>query len=171
MKGEAHRKSNLLMQDYRYVNCEEGTSQYDSIVFQKGEPVDAIYVPATLAVDRGNPLIEALPPFRSEGQIDAVYTRSLLGYDRDAVKSMSLYAKISQIRDLRRVRFPMLFHARLEQEFHSLLTAGSSICNYTSIIISFRILIYCKFAIHSYHFTYILLWRIHHIINFRINHS
>lgn len=49
------------MAKYNYVTCEEGVSQYDDYDLNEHRIVPARYVEAKLAIDAGNPYIEALP--------------------------------------------------------------------------------------------------------------
>ena len=49
------------MAKYNYVTCEEVVSQYDDYDLKEQRIVPARYVEAKLAIDTGNPYIEALP--------------------------------------------------------------------------------------------------------------
>lgn len=109
---------------YDYTECEEGISQYEDIDFELGEKVNARYIKAPLAVDSGNPYIEALPMYRSKEMIEQAYSRILRGYEYDQVKNMSETQKLLQLQQLRSVRFPMPFDAQLERDFYLLLVSS-----------------------------------------------
>lgn len=123
------------MNNYTYVNCEECESQYDNLDLTKNKIVPAIYVPARMEMDRGNPYIEALPNLRDDDCIARAYSNSLASYSYDKIKNMSTYDKMLQIGTLRTVRFPLPFHKTLEFElYNALLTsyrARESIVSYT----------------------------------------
>lgn len=55
--------------NYKYIQCEEGTSQYDNYDLNETNIVDAIYIPARMDIDKGNPYIEALPNPRDDFSI------------------------------------------------------------------------------------------------------
>ncbi len=39
--------------NYKYIQCEEGTSQYDNYDLNETNIVDAIYIPARMDIDKG----------------------------------------------------------------------------------------------------------------------
>lgn len=106
---------------YNYVYCEEGASQYDEYDFNDSKIVAAKYVPAIVAMDKGNPYIEALPYPRDEDQIIFDYTKILPTYNFDKVKDMSKHEKLLQIHTLRQIRFPLPFHSNLEFHLYNAL--------------------------------------------------
>lgn len=105
----------------QYVICEEGVSQYEDCDLTETNIVDAIYIPAKMDIDKGNPYIEALPNPRSEENIMNAYTRSLPGYSYDKVKGMSRLDKLLAVGTLRELRFPLPFHKELEFLFYNAL--------------------------------------------------
>lgn len=107
--------------DRKYVICEEGASQYDDYDLNETKIVNAVYIPARLDIDKGNPYIEALPNPRSEKNIMNAYTKSLPGYSFDKVKSMSKLDKMLAVGTLRELRFPLPFHKDLEFDFYNAL--------------------------------------------------
>ncbi len=109
------------MSNYEYTQCSEGESQYNDWDFQKEKIVPAIYIPARLGIDKGNPYIEALPNPRNENNIIRAYSHAIPSYSYDKIKSMSTYDKMLQIGTLRTVRFPLPFHKSLEFEFYNAL--------------------------------------------------
>lgn len=106
---------------YTYTMCEENVSQYNDYDLTRNNIVDAIYIPAILDIDRGNPYIEALPMPRSENNIVNAYTRSLPGYCYGNVKNMSKLEKMLAVSELRELRFPLPFHKDLEFAFYNAL--------------------------------------------------
>lgn len=106
---------------YKYVNCEPNESQYEDYDLSVENIVDAIYVPARVDVDKGNPYIEALPYPRSDDDIKIAYTRMLPSYRHDKVKDMSDIDKMLQVGMLRELRFPLPFHKNLEFQFYNAL--------------------------------------------------
>ena len=109
------------MAKYNYVTCEEGVSQYDDYDLNEHRIVPARYVEAKLAIDAGNPYIEALPYPRTGRNIISSYSQTMADFDYDKIKSMSTIDKILQIRSLRSIRFPLPFHAELELSFYNAL--------------------------------------------------
>lgn len=109
------------MAKYNYVTCEEGVSQYDDYDLNEHRIVPARYVKAKLAIDAGNPYIEALPYPRTGRNIISSYSQTMADFDYDKIKSMSTIDKILQIRSLRSIRFPLPFHAELELSFYNAL--------------------------------------------------
>ena len=107
--------------NYEYAKCEEGASQYDDYDLTETNIVDAVYIPARMEVDRGNPYIEALPNPRSDSGIMGAYTRSLPGYRYDRVKNMSKLDKMLAVGTLRELRFPLPFNKDLEFSFYNAL--------------------------------------------------
>lgn len=105
------------MAKYNYVTCEEGVSQYDDYDLKEQRIVPARYVKAKLAIDTGNPYIEALPYPRTGRNIISSYSQTMADFDYGKIKSMSIIDKILQIRSLRSIRFPLPFHAELELSF------------------------------------------------------
>lgn len=104
---------------YTYELCEEGSSQYEDYDFKEQNIVPAKYVKAKVAMDAGNPYIEALPYPRDEKNIRVAYNKSLLEYEFDKVKSMSTLDKMLQVSTLRNLRFPLPFHSDLEFAFYN----------------------------------------------------
>ena len=86
------------MAKYNYVTCEEGVSQYDDYDLNEHRIVPARYVKAKLAIDAGNPYIEALPYPRTGRNIISSYSQTMADFDYDKIKSMSTIDKILQIR-------------------------------------------------------------------------
>lgn len=109
------------MAKYTYVTCEEGVSQYDDYDLKEQRIVPARYVKAKLAIDAGNPYIEALPYPRTGRNIISSYSQTMADFDYGKIKSMSTIDKILQIRSLRSIRFPLPFHAELELSFYNAL--------------------------------------------------
>ena len=109
------------MAKYNYVTCEEVVSQYDDYDLKEQRIVPARYVEAKLAIDTGNPYIEALPYPRTGRNIISSYSQTMADFDYDKIKSMSTIDKILQIRSLRSIRFPLPFHAELELSFYNAL--------------------------------------------------
>ena len=109
------------MAKYNYVTCEEGVSQYDDYDLNEHRIVPARYVKAKLAIDAGNPYIEALPYPRTGRNIISSYSQTMADFDYGKIKSMSTIDKILQIRSLRSIRFPLPFHAELELSFYNAL--------------------------------------------------
>lgn len=109
------------MAKYNYVTCEEGVSQYDDYDLKEQRIVPARYIKAKLAIDAGNPYIEALPYPRTGRNIISSYSQTMADFDYDKIKSMSTIDKILQIRSLRSIRFPLPFHAELELSFYNAL--------------------------------------------------
>lgn len=107
--------------NYKYTECEERTSQYDDYDLTDNKIVDAIYIRASLDIDKGNPYIEALPYPREENDIKRAYSRSLSGYDYNSTKKMSTLNKMLQVSTLRQIRFPLSFHKSLEFNFYNAL--------------------------------------------------
>lgn len=110
--------------NYKYIQCEEGTSQYDNYDLNETNIVDAIYIPARMDIDKGNPYIEALPNPRDDFSIRRAYTRELPGYSYDKVKNMSKLDKMLAVGTLRELRFPLPFNRELEFSlYNALLTS------------------------------------------------
>ena len=110
--------------NYKYIQCEEGTSQYDNYDLNETNIVDAIYIPARMDIDKGNPYIEALPNPRDDFSIRRAYTRDLPGYSYDKVKNMSKLDKMLAVGTLRELRFPLPFNRELEFSlYNALLTS------------------------------------------------
>ena len=95
--------------DYVYAKCEEGASQYDGYDLNEQNVVPAIYVPAKVSEDKGNPYIEALPYPRDANNIMRAYTKTLLEFDYNNIKNMSNLDKMLQVGTLRNIRFPLPF--------------------------------------------------------------
>ena len=110
-----------LSMDYKYIQCEEGASQYDDYDLNETNIVDAIYIPARMDIDKGNPYIEALPNPRDDFGIRRAYTRELPGYSYDKVKDMSKIDKMLAVGTLRELRFPLPFNRDLEFSFYNAL--------------------------------------------------
>lgn len=106
---------------YTYFECEEGVSQYDNYDLKQQRIVSAKYIPAKLALDKGNPFIEALPYPRDENSVMRSYTKLLPHYRYDTIKSMSKLDKMLQVGTLRSIRFPLPFHRMLEFHFYNAL--------------------------------------------------
>ena len=106
---------------YEYTHCEDGASQYDDYDFNEVNIVDAIYIPARMDIDKGNPYIEALPNPRSDSNVMAAYSRSLPSYSYDKVKDMSKLDKMLAVGTLRELRFPLPFNKDLEFSFYNAL--------------------------------------------------
>ena len=110
-----------MTMDYVYAKCEEGESQYDGYDLNEQTIVPAIYVPAKVLEDKGNPYIEALPYPRDEHNIMRAYTKTLVEFDYDKIKNMSTFDKMLQVGTLRSIRFPLPFHKDLEFNFYNAL--------------------------------------------------
>ena len=106
---------------YKYIECEEGASQYDDYDLNETNIVDAIYIPARMDIDKGNPYIEALPNPRDDFGIRRAYTKELPGYSYDKVKDMSKLDKMLAVGTLRELRFPLPFNRDLEFSFYNAL--------------------------------------------------
>ena len=106
---------------YSYFRYENGVSQYDDYNLKQQKIVSAKYVPAKVALDKGNPYIEALPYPRSENMIMRAYTKILPDYSYDKIKSLSKLDKMLQVGSLRSIRFPLPFHRTLELNFYTAL--------------------------------------------------
>lgn len=107
--------------NYKYAQCEEGVSQYDDYDLNETNIVDAIYIPARMDMDKGNPYIEALPNPRDDFSIRRAYTRELPGYSYDKVKDMSKLDKMLAVGTLRELRFPLPFNRDLEFSLYNAL--------------------------------------------------
>ena len=107
--------------DYVYAKCEEGASQYDVYDLNEQNIVPAIYIPAKVSEDKGNPYIEALPYPRDANNIMRAYTKTLLEFDYNNIKNMSTLDKMLQVGTLRNIRFPLPFHKDLEFNFYNCL--------------------------------------------------
>ena len=70
-----------------YITCENGVSQYEDYDLYTTNIVDAVYIHAKTPIDKGNPYIEALPAPRDDESIMNAYTRDLVSYRYDKVKS------------------------------------------------------------------------------------
>ena len=109
------------MRNYKYVNCEEGASQYDDCNFKKSKIVDAAYIPAIVEMDRGNPYIEALPYPKEGRTVRLAYNKPLQDFDYEKTKEMSTLEKLLNVSTLRELRFPLSFHETLEYRFYDAL--------------------------------------------------
>lgn len=107
--------------DYIYKKCEDGESQYDTYDLNEEKIISAIYVPAKVFEDKGNPYIEALPYPREVHNIMRAYTKTLAKFDYDKIKNMSTLDKMLQVGTLRNIRFPLPFHKELEFNFYNAL--------------------------------------------------
>ncbi len=111
------------MMSYQYCNCSEGESQYDSVDLKQHKPVDARYIPARLEADRGNRYIEALPPPIPSDKIKNAYTKTVPGYSREKVKTMSDYDKMLEVGLMRKMRIVLPAQKEFDLFFYnSLLT-------------------------------------------------
>lgn len=110
-----------MTMDYVYTTCEEGASQYDSYDLSEQTIIPAIYVPAKVLEDKGNPYIEALPYPREDHNIMRAYTKTLAEFDYDKIKNMPTLDKMLQVGTLRNIRFPLPFHKDLEFNFYNAL--------------------------------------------------
>lgn len=118
---------------YTYVPCEEGASQYDELDLKSQNIVPALYVPARLQEDSGNPYIEALPYPRDNREIMTAYSHPLSHFMYDKVKNMSKLDKMLQVGTLRNLRFPLPFHKDLEfNMYNALVTSYRSRKQFTS---------------------------------------
>lgn len=106
---------------YEYVQKEDSVSQYDDYDFTETNIVDAVYIPARMDIDKGNPYIEALPNPRNDSDIMRAYTRSLPEYSYDKVKTMTKLDKMLSVGTLRELRFPLPFNKDLEFSFYNAL--------------------------------------------------
>ena len=109
---------------YNYIDCEEGSSQYDEYDLIEQKIVPAAYVHAKIKEDEGNPYIEALPYPRNEKNIEYAYTKIIADYDYSKVASMSKFERMLRVGTLRNIRFPLPFHKNLEFDcYNALLTS------------------------------------------------
>ena len=109
------------MDRLNYVELADGESQYDRIKFIPGCAVDAIYISSPLNVERGNRLIEVLPPprIKMSAWLNA-YSRGIEGYETDPSKKsdFQIFREICHLRD---IRFPLPFALDLEMDFYRAL--------------------------------------------------
>ena len=77
------------MAKYNYVTCEEGVSQYDDYDLNEHRIVPARYVEAKLAIDAGNPYIEALPYPRTGRNIISSYSQTMAAFRFHFMQSLS----------------------------------------------------------------------------------
>jgi len=110
---------------YEYVTTQTDISQYDYLdELSYGETVKAKYVKSKIAIDVGNPYIEALPKLLSRPSIQEQYTKRIYWSSLEERKDMSNEDKILEILQLRDIRFPLPFHYRLEEYFMMALVAS-----------------------------------------------
>lgn len=114
-------KEKFMDKNYSYVDCEEGSSQYDEYDLKEQTILPATYVRAKVKADEGNPYIEAIPYPRDDDNIERAYTRILADYDYSKVSSMSKLEKMLRVGTLRGIRFPLPFHKSLEFYFYNAL--------------------------------------------------
>lgn len=109
---------------YSYTECEDNISQYSGYDLKNQNFVNALYVPARMKEDVGNPYIEALPYPRDDKAVTRDYTHHLLSYNYDKVSEMSKLDKMLQVGMLKTLRFPLPFHRDLEfYMYNSLITS------------------------------------------------
>ena len=76
--------------------------------------VDAIYTKATLAINEGNPMIEALPGALSKAEIKNKYYKPFpISISKDASEAEQL----AEIQLIKEIRLPLPFSLELEQDF------------------------------------------------------
>ncbi len=102
--------------EYTRLNNDE-TSQYAGIVFNAGEPVDAVYIKSPNLADNGNPFIEALPKPRLSDEVTQDYEISI----NVSNNSKDEYIALTEISMLKSLRFKLPFHEKLETETYNCL--------------------------------------------------
>lgn len=107
--------------NYDYENLKDGERQYNDYNFGKTKVVDARYVHAEFSMDKGNPLIEALPLPRSDVEILHAYNEPLSDFDRNEIMGWSKEKKKRSVSMLRNFRITLPFHYDLEEQFYSAL--------------------------------------------------
>ena len=108
-----------MMNDHKPVFS--GENQYSDFDLETQNCVPARYVKSALVCDRGNILIEALPPPRSSETSLSDYNKTVPGYHVDDIQTMSLYEKLLAVRTLRQYRSSLPFHDSLETQFHLMI--------------------------------------------------
>lgn len=109
--------------NYNYVS-EIYRTPYANIDLTKCKIVNAKYIPAVIDTDRGNPYIESLPYPRDDEDVMNDYSKNLLIYDYETVKTLSKFEKLMQVSTLRQIRFPLSFHKNLEFAFYNALVTS-----------------------------------------------
>ena len=103
--------------EQRYKNFEPGEPQYPKEEILSEKPVNAVYRKPLLAIDEGNPYIEALPAARSEEEMFSAYNVGIPGFRSVEQQKLSLAEKYEAVGMLRQVRFLLPFHFELESLF------------------------------------------------------
>ena len=103
--------------EQRYKNFEPGEPQYSKEEILSEKPVNAVYRKPLLAIDEGNPYIEALPAARSEEEMFSAYNVGIPGFRQEKQRKLSLAEKYEAVGMLRQVRFLLPFHFELESLF------------------------------------------------------
>ena len=105
--------------DYSYTKS-EFTNQYETEEYRE-EIVDAKYVQAGLEADRGNPLIEALPPVRTKEEISEAYSVAIPGFFRTDFSDKDAMDCIDAMNLLKSARVEIPYHEDVEVAIHSIL--------------------------------------------------
>ena len=106
---------------YKYTDTTG--NQYEELYDLSTEKtVEAIY--RECYGDTGNPFVEALPPAKDVEEVFKAYSRAIFVPTQKELASMSLYDRVTSLKELKRYRVPLPFHPALEMEFHRALSAS-----------------------------------------------